>query len=85
VRACFYFWGKLCLVSFLFRVMVFLVLVLSLMVRHAYCIRLATEYKIPVAIAANWAGHEPGTYLKIYQKWIGEAEKRRVFEESQSR
>jgi len=65
--------------------MVFLVLVLSLMVRHAYCIRLATEYKIPVAIAANWAGHEPGTYLKIYQKWIGEAEKRRVFEESQSR
>jgi integrase len=50
--------------------------------RHAYCIRLATEYKIPVAIAANWAGHEPGVYLKIYQRWIGEAEKRRVFDES---
>jgi hypothetical protein len=51
--------------------------------RHAYCIRLSTEYKIPIAIAANWAGHEPGVYLKIYQRWIGEAEKRRVFEESQ--
>lgn len=51
--------------------------------RHAYCIRLSTQYKIPVAIAANWAGHEPGVYLKIYQRWIGEAEKRRVFEESQ--
>ncbi|WP_174783275.1 integrase [Dolichospermum sp. UHCC 0406] len=40
--------------------------------RHAYCIRLSTEYKIPVAIAkrcckqfaASWAGHEPGVYLK---------------------
>jgi len=51
--------------------------------RHAYCIRLATEYKIPVAIAANWAGHEPGIYLKTYQRWIGESEKRRIFEESQ--
>jgi integrase len=51
--------------------------------RHAYCIRLATEYKIPVAIAASWAGHEPGIYLKTYQRWIGESEKRRIFEESQ--
>ena len=50
--------------------------------RHAYCIRLSTEYKIPVAIAASWAGHEPGVYLKTYQRWIGESEKRRVFEES---
>jgi integrase len=50
--------------------------------RHAFCIRLSTEYKIPVAIAANWTGHDPAVFLRIYNRWISGAEKRRVFEES---
>jgi integrase len=50
--------------------------------RHAFCIRLSTEYKIPVAIAAEWAGHEPGVYLRFYQRWISASEKQKVFEDS---
>lgn len=50
--------------------------------RHAWCIRLCTEYSVPVRIAADWAGHEAIVYLKIYTRWISESEKKRVFEES---
>ncbi|KYC42013.1 integrase [Scytonema hofmannii PCC 7110] len=50
--------------------------------RHAFCIRMSTEYHVPVAVAASWSGHEAGVYLKIYNRWISGSEKRRVFEES---
>ncbi len=51
--------------------------------RHAYCIRLATEYRIPVPVAASWTGHDPAIFLRVYNRWISGDEKRRVFEESQ--
>ena len=51
--------------------------------RHAFCIRLATEYKIPVPVAAKWTGHDPAIFLKTYNRWISGDEMRRVFEESQ--
>ncbi|HLO87981.1 MAG TPA: integrase [Nostocaceae cyanobacterium] len=50
--------------------------------RHSWCIRLSSEYKIPVTVAADWAGHEPGIFMKIYNKWITDAQERKVFEES---
>ncbi|MEH1790339.1 integrase [Nostoc sp.] len=52
--------------------------------RHAFCIRLSTEYKIPVAVAADWTGHDSAVFLRIYNRWISESEKRRVFDESQN-
>ena len=50
--------------------------------RHAYAIRLCTEYAVPVRIAAEWTGHDAAVYLKIYTRWISGGEKRRVFEET---
>ena len=55
----------------------------SYCLRHAFCIRLSSEYKIPVAIAASWTGHDPAIFLRTYNRWISGDEKRRVFEESQ--
>jgi len=50
--------------------------------RHAYAIRLCTEYAVPVRIAAEWTGHDAAVYLRIYTRWISGGEKRRVFEET---
>lgn len=50
--------------------------------RHAYAIRAALQYKIPVSVAAAWLGHAPQVYLQTYNKWISEAEHAKVFLES---
>ncbi|HLP89763.1 MAG TPA: integrase [Nostocaceae cyanobacterium] len=51
--------------------------------RHAWCIRMSSsKYKIPVAVAAQWAGHEPGIHLRIYNQWITKEQKHQVFMES---
>lgn len=40
--------------------------------RHAWNIRAALQAELPTAVAAQLAGHDPGTNLKVYQKHIGE-------------
>ncbi len=41
--------------------------------RHAWNIRAALQAELPTAVAAQLAGHDPGTNLRVYQKHIGEA------------
>ncbi|MEL7494310.1 MAG: hypothetical protein AAGJ95_10165 [Cyanobacteria bacterium J06554_11] len=41
--------------------------------RHAWNVRAALDAKMPTAVAAQMAGHDPGTNLRVYQKHIGEA------------
>ena len=41
--------------------------------RHAWNIRAALQAQLPTAVAAQFAGHDPGTNLRVYQKHIGEA------------
>lgn len=47
--------------------------------RHAYAIRAACKYKIPIPTAATWMGHSPVVFLKTYNRWISQEEHQRVF------
>ena len=47
--------------------------------RHAYAIRAACKYKIPIPTAAAWMGHSPVVFLKTYNRWISQEEHQRVF------
>ena len=38
--------------------------------RHAWCVRVSVEYRIPVEVAAKWAGHSPDVHQSIYARWI---------------
>jgi integrase len=38
--------------------------------RHAWCVRVSVEYKIPTSLAARWAGHSPEVHNSQYLRWI---------------
>jgi integrase len=47
--------------------------------RHAWAVRAATKYKIPVAVAAQWMGHSPVIHLKEYQRHITQGDHLEIF------
>ena len=38
--------------------------------RHAWCVRVSVEYKIPTSLAARWAGHSEAVHNATYLQWI---------------
>lgn len=48
--------------------------------RHAWCVRVSVEYKIPVEVAAKWAGHGADVHQEIYNKWIRTDQQERVYQ-----
>jgi integrase len=38
--------------------------------RHAWCVRVSVEYKIPTSLAARWAGHSEAVHNEQYLRWI---------------
>lgn len=38
--------------------------------RHAWCVRVSVEYKIPTSLAARWAGHSEAVHNQTYLQWI---------------
>ena len=49
--------------------------------RHAWCVRVSVEYRIPVEVAAKWAGHSPDVHQSIYGRWIRGDQQDRVYQE----
>ncbi|MFK0733708.1 MAG: integrase [Gloeotrichia echinulata GP01] len=47
--------------------------------RHAWAVRAATKYKIPVAVAAQWMGHSPTVHLREYQRHITQGDHLEIF------
>lgn len=48
--------------------------------RHAWAVRAATKYKIPVAVASKWMGNSPNIFLNSYQRHITQLDHLEVFE-----
>lgn len=47
--------------------------------RHAWAVRAATKYKIPVAVASKWMGNSPAIFLKEYNRHITEGDSLDIF------
>lgn len=49
--------------------------------RHAWCVRVSVEYRIPVEVAAKWAGHSADVHQSIYNRWIRGDQQDRIYRE----
>ena len=49
--------------------------------RHAWCVRVSVEYRIPVEVAAKWAGHSADVHQSIYNRWIRGDQQERIYQE----
>ena len=47
--------------------------------RHAWAVRAALKYKIPISIAAKWMGHSTTVHLREYQRHITDADHLEIF------
>lgn len=49
--------------------------------RHAWCVRCSVfPYRVPVSVAARWAGHSPDVHQNIYNRWLRSDQERDVYE-----
>jgi hypothetical protein len=49
--------------------------------RHAWCVRSSVyPYRIPVSVAARWAGHSPDVHQNIYNRWIRSDQEKDIYE-----
>jgi len=49
--------------------------------RHAWCVRVSVEYKIPTSLAARWAGHSESVHNRTYLQWIRADQAESVYRE----
>jgi len=49
--------------------------------RHAWCVRVSVEYKIPTSLAARWAGHSEAVHNQTYLQWIRADQSEAVYKE----
>jgi hypothetical protein len=49
--------------------------------RHAWCVRVSVEYRIPVEVASKWAGHSADVHQSIYNRWIRGDQQERIYRE----
>ncbi|NEQ47523.1 MAG: hypothetical protein F6K00_29870 [Leptolyngbya sp. SIOISBB] len=49
--------------------------------RHAWCVRVSVEYRIPVEVAAKWAGHSADVHQSIYNRWIRSDQQDQIYQE----
>lgn len=47
--------------------------------RHAYAIRASVKFGYPVRVVSAWMGHSPELHLKIYSKWLKNADSKAVY------
>jgi len=47
--------------------------------RHAWAVRAALKYKIPISVAAKWMGHSTTVHLREYQRHITDADHLEIF------
>ena len=53
--------------------------------RHAYAIRMMSEYDVKTSFAARWMGHSVEVHLRVYQHWISAIQEQREFNRSLGR
>lgn len=53
--------------------------------RHAYAIRMMSEYDVKTSFAARWMGHSVEVHLRVYQHWISAIQEQREFKRSLGR
>jgi len=50
--------------------------------RHAWCVRCSVfPYRVPVSVAARWAGHSPDVHQNIYNRWIRNDQEKDIYEQ----
>ncbi|MEM9947889.1 MAG: hypothetical protein AAF810_17765 [Cyanobacteria bacterium P01_D01_bin.36] len=50
--------------------------------RHAWCVRVSVEYKVPVSVASRWAGHSVDVHTKVYEQWIRGDQEERIYRDA---
>lgn len=53
--------------------------------RHAYAIRAAVVFNVPVGVAAAYMGHSPEVHLGTYNRWISSVQHQQVYEDAVTR